>query len=280
MKIRASKPWARETCFARGLRLKCVHMLKAVGIGFALLGVMIGFSCTSTTAATNPSSGGGGGEDHGSDGASSGTGAESSGGAPSSSGGMSSGGNPSTSNGGVPNLCGNEELDDGEACDGDCPESCLDQDHCTKDALEGSAEDCSAECTFTAVASCKPNDGCCPTGCHQGNDHDCAPQDVLLIGSFNVGGGEETGVVTALNDSGLFGTVTYLNAFEALPQAADFDGIEVVFAFGNNSLFEADRATLGDLLADYFDGGGRLVTALPFFMNQFRLGGRLDSTSR
>ena len=78
------------------------------------------------------------------------------------------------------NNCGNGKLDAGERCDtaiaagkpGSCPTSCTLTDPCQTVTLQGSG--CAAECKFTPRA-CVDADKCCPAGCSQQNDDDCAP---------------------------------------------------------------------------------------------------------
>lgn len=72
-----------------------------------------------------------------------------------------------------PPQCGNGAVDDGESCDGDCPTECVDEDACTDDSLTGSADQCSARCTFTTISVCTSDDGCCPPGCDNNQDGDC-----------------------------------------------------------------------------------------------------------
>ena len=72
--------------------------------------------------------------------------------------------------------CGDGVIDDGETCDGDCPEQCDDGDPCTTDLLIGNANTCNARCDHVAVDECGPLDACCPQRCDQLNDGDCAPR--------------------------------------------------------------------------------------------------------
>ena len=72
-------------------------------------------------------------------------------------------------------LCGNDLVEAGEACDGNCPEVCDDALSCTTDSLSGSATDCNAACVFSEITSCENSDDCCPNGCHHNNDNDCLP---------------------------------------------------------------------------------------------------------
>ncbi len=74
----------------------------------------------------------------------------------------------------IEGLCGDGVLDEGEACDGDCPTSCDDLTNmCGTYELVGSAADCSAACEFRPVA-CGAADGCCPAGCDASNDPECS----------------------------------------------------------------------------------------------------------
>jgi len=69
--------------------------------------------------------------------------------------------------------CGNGVIDPGETCDGDCPESCDDGDPCTLDELNGSAEECTAYCSYQPLSQCSDDGGCCPAGCSLADDNDC-----------------------------------------------------------------------------------------------------------
>lgn len=70
------------------------------------------------------------------------------------------------------NTCGDGVVEGPEKCDGDCPTSCP-EDACAASTLEGSADDCSAECVAgTAITACADGDGCCPADC-AGMDDDC-----------------------------------------------------------------------------------------------------------
>ena len=70
--------------------------------------------------------------------------------------------------------CGDGSVDSPETCDGDCPTTCDDSNACTVDAMEGSAELCSATCVFVPVTGCSlESDGCCPASCSASNDADC-----------------------------------------------------------------------------------------------------------
>lgn len=70
--------------------------------------------------------------------------------------------------------CGNGTIEDGETCDGNCPTACDDQDPCTEDRLEGSAEECTARCVYEPITTCASGDGCCPASCDSTTDSDCS----------------------------------------------------------------------------------------------------------
>ncbi len=75
------------------------------------------------------------------------------------------------------NLCGNGTLDRGETCDGDCPSSCegFPAPDCTSEVrLSGSPDRCNVRCRPIEITMCADDDGCCPPGCDNTEDNDCA----------------------------------------------------------------------------------------------------------
>jgi hypothetical protein len=71
-------------------------------------------------------------------------------------------------------VCGNGIVEEGEICDGDCPESCPSQDACVVGTLDGSGADCTAEspacgdtlCTAGETCeNCEIDCGSCPPVC-------------------------------------------------------------------------------------------------------------------
>ncbi|MFU8806044.1 MAG: RCC1 domain-containing protein, partial [Bradymonadaceae bacterium] len=82
-------------------------------------------------------------------------------------------------------LCGNDEIDEGETCDGDCPETCDDLHVCTINTMLGSAETCNVECVAEIIETCQDDDGCCPQGCHSLNDSDCSPAPEFIRLGWN-----------------------------------------------------------------------------------------------
>lgn len=67
-----------------------------------------------------------------------------------------------------------------ETCDppGTCPTSaeCADAEACTEVNYVGSPATCDAECKVSEITRCVAGDGCCPAGCDNGTDGDCAPE--------------------------------------------------------------------------------------------------------
>jgi hypothetical protein len=57
-----------------------------------------------------------------------------------------------------------------------CPEKCPDDgDPCTEERIDGSAENCNAECVHTGITALANGDGCCPEGADANYDTDCQP---------------------------------------------------------------------------------------------------------
>lgn len=69
--------------------------------------------------------------------------------------------------------CGDGRVDPGEACDGNCPTSCTDDDPCTKDVLTGHASSCDVVCTHVPIMQAVSGDMCCPAGATYATDKDC-----------------------------------------------------------------------------------------------------------
>lgn len=80
-------------------------------------------------------------------------------------------------------VCGNGVVEQGESCDktitagnpGACAAICDDKNACTTDISSGRTDDCTRVCGFSAIKACAANDKCCPAGCTQETDRDCAP---------------------------------------------------------------------------------------------------------
>jgi hypothetical protein len=82
-----------------------------------------------------------------------------------------------------PSVCGNGVVEMGETCDkaitagnkGACSASCDDNNPCTMDVTAGRVEDCTRTCSFSEIKACAAGDRCCPAGCSEETDRDCAP---------------------------------------------------------------------------------------------------------
>lgn len=82
--------------------------------------------------------------------------------------------------------CGDNHIDPGELCDGNCP-TCAKTTECLADAHAGSAATCDLLCKWTSITACKSGDGCCPAGCNHAQDNDCAAK----CGDSSLDPGEE-----------------------------------------------------------------------------------------
>jgi len=109
------------------------------------------------------------------------------------------------------------------------------------------------------------NCGSCGNACAAGEtcwSGACAAcQPVLLISTL---AGGDTGLMASLqSSSSQFCQVDYLNANSGTtPTAADLSPYGAVLAYNNDNYPYADPLGLGNALAGYFNGGGRVVVAL------------------
>lgn len=164
--------------------------------------------------------------------------------------------------GGGDTECGDGITEGDELCDGDCPTDCDDMDACTADSLMGSAATCDAVCANDEITACNAtSDGCCPAGCDITMDPDCAPRVLLIHRSDAV---TAVDLQTLLNGTGDFDSIDIWDVdveSGQAPTAMTMGGYEIVFAWTDGGFGSANQAALGDALADYFDAGGRVVTA-------------------
>jgi hypothetical protein len=84
---------------------------------------------------------------------------------------------------------------------------------------------------------------------------EAAGPTVLLVES--IGPDYAANVIAGLNATGQVGTVTDFDANAATPTASDFEGVDVAYVVSDDPWFDSDA--LGDVLADFVDGGGRVV---------------------
>jgi hypothetical protein len=109
------------------------------------------------------------------------------------------------------------------------------------------------------VTQCLPNDGCCPANCDVPGspDNDCKPA-VAVVGAPATDSWLDD-VVQKLVGTGGFLSVDGINAKNGTPTAATLQKYGAVLVFSDSGF--QDGATLGNNLATYFDGGGRVVIA-------------------
>ena len=85
--------------------------------------------------------------------------------------------------------CGNDIVELGEICDGDCPApGCDDLDACTTDSGQGDAATCDLVCDNQPITQCVGGDNCCPSGCDANSDSDCGGGRVFLTSSNGTAG--------------------------------------------------------------------------------------------
>jgi len=94
----------------------------------------------------------------------------------------------------VGGTCNNGVVDSGETCDpgvaGSCPASCaVSADRCMPNVLVGAAATCDAVCRVQPITACAAGDGCCPDGCDEASDPDCATGGPDVTGGCETGGG-------------------------------------------------------------------------------------------
>ena len=119
---------------------------------------------------------------------------------------------------------------------------------CDKDAATG--------CEVNLTKDIK-NCGTCGNACGAGlicYSSKCVPPNrVLLVYADNYGGEVEP----KLTATGAFTVVDTFDARVGTPDLTMLQGYDVVMVWSQNSFF--DTNAMGDVMADYFDGGGRVV---------------------
>jgi hypothetical protein len=128
---------------------------------------------------------------------------------------------------------------------------CNDGNSCTSGEL-CSLGSCSGG---TPITACTNADQCCPAGCTELNDDDCGNDVIVVHASPYI-----ADVQTKLQSTGLFPVLTMFDASFATPTLAQLQAHDVAFVFSDGSF--TDPVTLGDNLADFYDTGGRVVTAV------------------
>lgn len=103
-------------------------------------------------------------------------------------------------------LCGNNVIDFGEVCDGNCPATCNDMIGCTTDTQMGAPATCDMVCTNTTITSCTNNDGCCAMGCTPITDNNCMATTITRD-HIHRGWWNNAGTHDSTNDNTLTGDI-------------------------------------------------------------------------
>lgn len=85
----------------------------------------------------------------------------------------------------------------------------------------------------------------------------CAPEHLAIVAAAPAGYADE--IRNLLMGTGKFAVIDTYDASVATPTLADMQAHQAVLVFSDKVF--ADPATLGNVLADYYDGGGRVVLA-------------------
>jgi hypothetical protein len=111
----------------------------------------------------------------------------------------------------------------------------------------------------SVVTQCIPDDGCCPAACDvpASSDNDCKPAVGVLGAPADPSWLAD--VVQKLGATGAFLSVDGIAANQKTPTVAELQQYRAVLVFSDAGF--QDAAALGDNLAAYYDGGGRVVLA-------------------
>ena len=106
------------------------------------------------------------------------------------------------------------------------------------------------------ILACVDDDSCCPTAC-QNIDGDCTVSVAIVTAddpSYIVD------VQSKLTGTGAFSAVDVIDAEFSTPSLAQLTPYKALLVYSDHSF--NDPFALGDVLADYFDAGGRVVVAV------------------
>jgi len=147
---------------------------------------------------------------------------------------------------GACSLCPNGNCESGETCSS-CPSDCTCvspqlccNDQCITPACSQESDcgsdpciiytcnnpgTCSASCSSQDITSCTNDDGCCPSGCDEGNDNDCGALDPVALYHFDEGFGF---LASDSSGNGNGGTVYGANwtTDSVSGNALEFDGVD------------------------------------------------------
>jgi hypothetical protein len=165
-------------------------------------------------------------------------------------------------------LCTGGETCSAGQCTGGVPANegvaCSDGDGCTNGTQCQNGQCANPS---SVIMACIDGDSCCPPGCDA--DLDCK-STVLIIASDDPEG--STDVQSKLVATGAFTKVDVFDAAFDTPSVAQLGAYQAVLLYVNMPL--ADPGAMGDRLADYFDGGGRVVIAPGANCDPVKLEGR------
>jgi hypothetical protein len=169
------------------------------------------------------------------------------------------------------NLCTQGETCTAGVCGGGAPANggfaCDDGDGCTSGTTCQGGLCANAAST---ISSCVDADACCPANCP--NDSDCPLKVLLVVADDPVFSADVKAKLTALGE---FSQVDLFDVDFDTPTLAVLSPYQAVLVYSGYPFF--DPSALGDVLADYYDGGGRVVLAPGANCLNFELGGRFVS---
>lgn len=155
-----------------------------------------------------------------------------------------------------------------------CALAACDAGHASCDGSD--ANGCEADLQVDA-AHCGACDKACATSeyCRAGKCQ--ARLKLLLLHSESIAA-YVADVRSRLSATGLFAVIDSYDARAAAPDLATLAGYDAVLAWSSAGVGFADPTALGDVLADYYDGGGRVVVAM-FGNFTGGIGGRFGALS-
>lgn len=101
----------------------------------------------------------------------------------------------------------------------------------------------------------------------RGSEGDRDDLDIAIISSALPGSNDFSEITAALLALGI-NSVTEVDLETSLPSVDDLLAYDACL-FGFNTFFTSPTAPIGDMLADYIDGGGKLVMTVPVFITGF-----------
>ncbi len=127
------------------------------------------------------------------------------------------------------------------------------------------------------MIGCSGEDGAVGPEGPKGDPGSPQPVKVLFAGAPAISYSIE-GIIIEFTRLELFPMGTEINYFNlsSLPRLSELNEYEVIFVFTDTTPYEPD--SLGDVMADYVDGGGKLVMTQYCFSNTWGMGGEIMTT--